>query len=471
MSTLITPELVAEAIDAVDGGPQAWLDFQRRHVTLNPAQRAELEALMRVATEVHALPQLEPSADFRRNARVRLLNRLRDRTPGVPVVDANGAAVTAAGADRSSSQTPSSTRRSKMKRWALVAASVAVLSSGGAVYASGSALPGDTLYPVKRLVEDVRVSTTIDPTGAATARAEARLGEATRLISRSRMLSITGDLTAVRQSLISLRAELLVLRARVPAETQSAIDEAIEAIDRAIARLDQLIAERGGATLTPAPTRTPAPSRTPSAASTSQVVVTVDGSGGSVIIINGTVVVSSTVPAEIAPTLTALPTTIAATLTAMPPVELPPDFVCVPAPIPPGVPVVPPLPTCAPGQSPVVLPTLPPIPSRVPITVEPPVIPTLPPFPTWPAITVEPPVIPTLPPFPTWPAITEEPPVIPTLPPVPEVTVIVPTPAPTQAEVPPAYPTPPSVTIVLPPGVTPPPNFTPPPFVTIVPAP
>lgn len=460
MSTLITPELVAEAIDAVDGGPQAWLDFQRRHATLNPAHQAELEALLQVATGVRGLPQPAPGVDFRRNARVRLLNRLRERTPGVPVVYANGAAVTSVGADRSSSHKPSSTRRSMMKRWALVAASVAVLSSGGAVYASGSALPGDTLYPVKRLVEDVRVSTTIDSTGAATARAEARLGEATQLISRSRTLSIAGDLSAVRQSLISLRAELLVLRARVPAETQSAIDEAIEAIDRAIARLDQLIAERGGATLTPgpsgtpAPTRTPAPSRTPSAASTAQVVVTVDGSGGSVIIINGTVVVSSTVPAEIAPTLTALPTTIAATLTAMPPVELPPDFVCVPAAIPPGVPVMPPLPTCAPGQSPVVIPTLPPIPSQVPITVEPPVIPTLPPFPTWPAITVEPPVIPTLPP-------------------VPNVTVVVPTPpsAPTQAEAPPAYPTPPPVTIVLPPGVTPPAGFTPPPFVTIVPAP
>lgn len=69
------------------------------------------------------------------------------------------------------------------------AALISVLLGGGTVFASQDSLPGEALYPIKRLAEDIRLAATVNPRSKAEKRlnmAETRLEEINALISRKK---------------------------------------------------------------------------------------------------------------------------------------------------------------------------------------------------------------------------------------------------------------------------------------------
>jgi hypothetical protein len=95
--------------------------------------------------------------------------------------------------------------KSSYRWWAALAASVAVIASlAGLVPASANSLPGDTLYPVKRLVEGAELSLAF----SADARASVHLQHAERRVDEVEALAGRGvfDPALVNESLTSMAA-------------------------------------------------------------------------------------------------------------------------------------------------------------------------------------------------------------------------------------------------------------------------
>ncbi len=157
--------LLAQCLDDIKTGRRTLEECLAAH----PTYREELEPLLALALDLQRLPDPEPSPSFRRNAKVRLMNRIRAeqaRAVAAPV------AMTAENSPPKSVTrgwwrrfwgwtTPSPqfqpARRSAMI-WAVVFAVVAVfVGGGGVVYAAQDALPGEPLYPVKETVEEVQL--------------------------------------------------------------------------------------------------------------------------------------------------------------------------------------------------------------------------------------------------------------------------------------------------------------------------
>ena len=139
-------EILAECLEAIERGEQTPEECLARY----PEHREALAPLLDVReTIVNTAPVL-PRAEFRRTATARLQQRMAEKTP-----------VTFWSRLRLYWQTEPSewlTRRTAMA-FVLVAALVVVLfGGGGTVYASGDALPGDALYPLKTTVENVRLT-------------------------------------------------------------------------------------------------------------------------------------------------------------------------------------------------------------------------------------------------------------------------------------------------------------------------
>ncbi len=134
-------EILAECLEAMEAGASAD-DCLRRY----PGDRS-IHELLHTAQFVRRNAVHTPSPAFRKNGRQELLQSLPPRltaekaqpvrrTPGVP----------------------------GLVRRAAVALTVVVmlvvsLGTAGTVYASGEALPGDVLYPVKLMIEDARLLT------------------------------------------------------------------------------------------------------------------------------------------------------------------------------------------------------------------------------------------------------------------------------------------------------------------------
>ncbi len=118
--------------------------------TLPAPVRQEVEPLLRLALTLQQAPEVKPRPAFRQQARKRLMRRIRP-----PWFVTFWRQLRLYGR---SSQTFAQRRLAMTWIVALVAALTALLGGGGAVYASESALPGDTLYPVKTLVEDVQLA-------------------------------------------------------------------------------------------------------------------------------------------------------------------------------------------------------------------------------------------------------------------------------------------------------------------------
>jgi hypothetical protein len=201
----------------------------------------ELSGLVDVARRVEASAHsVRPSETFRAAGRARLLASIRESD--APVA------------------------RSKPTRggigviisvwWARAAAAVSVVALAGAATASASAsvLPGDTLYPLKQIGEQVALATARDESAQQDVlfqHAETRLDETSRLLEQGREVDAgesalrysdtierTADASAgpAGVQLMADRARLLDLLSTAPPQAHSGLQHAIAAADR---RLEQ----------------------------------------------------------------------------------------------------------------------------------------------------------------------------------------------------------------------------------------
>ncbi|MDF9716720.1 hypothetical protein INN71_11070 [Nocardioides sp. ChNu-153] len=144
-----------------------------------PAPRPELAPLLEVVAALRAERSTAPAprADFAADLRARLL------------AEADTALVPAPATDEDLLRLPRREHPPHRRRSLVAAASVAVLAGGSSTmaYAAQDALPGDSLYPVKRALEGARgtISLTDASRGTVTLRhAEQRLAEVQGLVER-----------------------------------------------------------------------------------------------------------------------------------------------------------------------------------------------------------------------------------------------------------------------------------------------
>jgi hypothetical protein len=134
----------------------------------------ELESLLTVATSIRA-PEIAPSTEFSSALRARLVRETAQRSPAARVP-----------AQRTAAAQESRSHRIRQAVAALTA--VAIVGGAGAAAASSGAVPGDSLYGLKRGLEAAQLSLA----GSEMARgrelleqADARLGEAEKLAASS----------------------------------------------------------------------------------------------------------------------------------------------------------------------------------------------------------------------------------------------------------------------------------------------
>jgi len=125
-------------LEEIETGNPDLQKWQRKY----PDFYDELCSLLETRSALASIPAVEMAEINKRQVKMRMLNSLPDRSPSVtkPVLF------------RLNQQ--NRTRRFSMKWLAVISIAAVLLSGGGVVYASGDALPGDTLYPVKLWSED-----------------------------------------------------------------------------------------------------------------------------------------------------------------------------------------------------------------------------------------------------------------------------------------------------------------------------
>lgn len=158
--------------------------------TLTQPSSAELRDLVAFAERVWALPEIEPRRDFADDLRARLMAE----------APAALAFARPAGADTERIErierierltvrrSPSAPRRERRLAVAIAAFSVVGATAASAM-ASQGALPGDTLYPVKRLVENAQTSLSMGEE----AKADTLLAQARTRLAEARTLARRGD--------------------------------------------------------------------------------------------------------------------------------------------------------------------------------------------------------------------------------------------------------------------------------------
>ncbi|SFC21179.1 hypothetical protein SAMN04487968_104258 [Nocardioides terrae] len=129
---------------------------------LTEAPSAQLASLLALADGLRAVPQLAPRAEFTASLRERLMAE----APTALAVTAPDGASDANSRLSVGHHAPGKPRRERRLAVALAAVSI-VGATGTSAVASQGALPGDTLYPVKRLVEDVRTTLAMGETAKA----------------------------------------------------------------------------------------------------------------------------------------------------------------------------------------------------------------------------------------------------------------------------------------------------------------
>lgn len=150
--------------------------------TSSSSPSAELAELLALAEQLRAVPAVAPRPEFAAGLRERLMaeapSALAVAAPDAP--DASADRLTVGHRARST------TSRERRISVAIAAFSIVGATTASAV-ASQSALPGDTLYPVKRLIEDARTSLAMGDEAKADvllAQARTRLDEAGELGAR-----------------------------------------------------------------------------------------------------------------------------------------------------------------------------------------------------------------------------------------------------------------------------------------------
>lgn len=113
-------------------------------LALYPQYRDELEPLLATVSTIQTRADFTTRPGFQQASRVRLLKRLTSRQPVRFWQSMPGFWAVFSG-------------KFAAPTWSIIFALAVSLLSGGTVYASGRALPGDFLFPVKLQVEDVRL--------------------------------------------------------------------------------------------------------------------------------------------------------------------------------------------------------------------------------------------------------------------------------------------------------------------------
>jgi hypothetical protein len=151
-ASLSTAEILDDCITRLQSGDDGIKALRHDF----PHQAQELAPLAEIARQLSSgLHAPAASADFARNSKIRLLNRLRAaQTP------------TKAAKPRMLATKQLSWRPARAIATLLIAFAL-LLTSTGVARASSDALPGDVLYPVKRGVEEIRLAVTFNESGDA----------------------------------------------------------------------------------------------------------------------------------------------------------------------------------------------------------------------------------------------------------------------------------------------------------------
>ncbi|MBI4630293.1 MAG: hypothetical protein HY740_00960 [Chloroflexi bacterium] len=178
--------ILAESLEALDRG--VALENVLAHY---PEQRAELEELLTAARTIQAAPTVAASPLFKKSARARLLRKLSSReSKRFSLIDLFRPL-----------------QRQGALSFALALALIVVITSG-TVLAANNSLPGDSLYGVKRGVEQMRAAVSPNDPALHIEFANERLNEARALIK-------LGKLEGASQSLKDYENELKLARAQI----------------------------------------------------------------------------------------------------------------------------------------------------------------------------------------------------------------------------------------------------------------
>jgi hypothetical protein len=146
------------------------------------ARPAELADLVALAAQLRAVPEVAPRPDFAASLRERLMAEAPAALALAEPADAASERLTVA------RRAPSKTSRERRIGVAVAAFSIVGATAASAV-ASQGALPGDTLYPVKRLIEDAKTSLAMGDQ----AKASALLAQARTRLEEARDLGRRGN--------------------------------------------------------------------------------------------------------------------------------------------------------------------------------------------------------------------------------------------------------------------------------------
>jgi len=142
-------QLVIICLEEITGGKKTFEQCAANY----PAIAGELKAMLEVSARLSAA-QVAPGEEFKKRAAAAISKEM-------------GAGATDPGVGRSPWRFKNLFSPGSLAFRVVAAIVIIVLSSGGTVYASKDSLPGDTLYPVKRGVENARLALTFTAEGKA----------------------------------------------------------------------------------------------------------------------------------------------------------------------------------------------------------------------------------------------------------------------------------------------------------------
>ncbi|MBI2854325.1 MAG: hypothetical protein HYX87_05315 [Chloroflexi bacterium] len=178
MSKLRKEDILAQCLVDIRAGKSTLEECLQQH----PEYAEELKSLLQLAVGLQSTRPARPSEEFKRRARARLVETMRAAREETKLAPLERLGV------------PSWTRRLAMPAAAaFIALMVVVAAGGGTIYAAGSSLPGDALYPVKTGVEGVRLALTKDAASRADLRLEIaaqRVQEADEQSRRGRSVNV-----------------------------------------------------------------------------------------------------------------------------------------------------------------------------------------------------------------------------------------------------------------------------------------
>lgn len=135
-------DILASCLDSIERGERTLEEC----LALYPEHRADLEVLLGTVTAIQERADFQPRPSFRLASRARLLRRLPPRQTE---------------SDKQAMLPPARKTRLIPRRlvvlWTALFVLAVSLLGGSAAYAAGEALPGDALFPVKRLMEKTRL--------------------------------------------------------------------------------------------------------------------------------------------------------------------------------------------------------------------------------------------------------------------------------------------------------------------------